>query len=250
MARPSKVGRPSKKRNIMYFNFNKFYTDLKKELKKATSNIRNAILHEAKRNARRLKLRTNRTVRFYGQDQPVSDYDRRKDLIDSITTLQTKWLESQVGEKALNSVLSMGVGAMEQNASFKKSYIGLYYEYGIGGQQDPSGYWIEEMADPNPFRRPGEPSVTRSKLNPRNQAGKWKDLGGNIRITNSFKGGRRAPILKMIGRDFAGEFWFRRAFERYTKSNYVAMQYRTAVLKCHPAKYIVIPKKKFVLGRD
>lgn len=246
MARKGR-GRPSEKDNIIYFDKQRFYTDLRKELKAATTTIRNAILAEALANARKLDLREKKTVRIEGQ-APMSDRDRRNDLIKSITQIQTEWLSSEVAGQA-QSMLKMGVGAMAQDHTFKRSYIGLYYEYGIGGKQDPSGYWIEEMADPNPWRNPGEYSVTRSKFQPQGLNGRWKDLGGNTRVTTSPRGGERKPVLRNVGQDFKGEFWFRQAFKKYSTKKYVLEQYRQALAKVDPRKYLVV-KKTFTLGKD
>ncbi|MEK5060938.1 MULTISPECIES: hypothetical protein [unclassified Paenibacillus] len=240
-------GRPSEKNNIIYFREQEFLTDLKRELKAATMTIRQSILAEALANARKLDMREKKTVRIEGQ-APMSDRDRRNDMIASIVALQTEWMSSAVGGKA-QTLLKMGVGAMEQNSSFKRSYVGLYYEYGIGGKQDPSGYWIEGMADPNPWRSAGQPSVTRSVFQPKDKKGRWRDLGGNTRVTNSPRGGERRPVLKRIGQDFKGEFWFRKAFTKYSTKKFVLEQYRSAISKVDPRRYLVA-KKTFTLGKD
>ncbi|ATO48586.1 hypothetical protein P4V86_03500 [Brevibacillus laterosporus] len=240
-------GRPSQKNNIIYFQEQEFLIALKSALKESTMTIRQNILATALANARKLDMREKKTVRIEGQ--PItSDRDRRNDLIKSIVALQTEWLSSSVGGKA-NTLLRMGVGAMEQDASFKKSYVGLYYEYGIGGKQDPSGYWIEVMADPNPWRSPGQYSVTRSKFKPEGRKGRWRDLGGNIRITKSPRGGERNPVLKRIGQDFSAQFWFRSAFKQFSTKKFVLDQYKAAINKVDPRKYIV-SKKTFTLGKD
>lgn len=130
----------------------------------------------------------------------TSDYIRKKALINSITSERLQW-------ELRGTKLSLKTSAMGKD--FKNSHIGWYYELGTGTQYRPPrpGFKLPHPGDPNPYRPFGSGTVIVSRSKNDN-GGKWKDMGGNIRRTNSRKGGK--PLKGLETRSYR---WFERAHD-------------------------------------
>lgn len=226
-----------RRKSFLYFNEFEYKKALKRELKKATEDIRNLLWEQAVENASSLPFKTN-PVRL-AQSDPTSDYERRMSLINSIIYERVQ----NYRDIAYYTTIS----AMKKN--WKESHIGIYYEFGTGVYEEPNPF--SELGDPNPFRT-GKEIVSRSRYGynrteeglklMRDEKGRpivsntWYDAGGNLRITGSIKGGQNDEgFREYIGDDVKAYHWFSKIIDQRRAE--IIEIIKKAILKVNPLNY-------------
>lgn len=254
---------------LFYFDVERYAAEIKKALRKATREIRELLFETIVSNIEELDFKDNE-VQLAGGGI-TSDEERKQALLNSVkknghVRANIDSFDGYFGEVVMSASLS----AMETN--FKDSHVGWYYEIGTGEESDLEGYakydMPPSMGDKNPYRLPyvGAPIVSRSK-----REGYWRDLGGNLRSTESNIGGignDLPPVLsngermpykqykrlvekfrEYIGEDVKAYYWFERAVEEV--SDQVLDIYKEAVLDVDifdPKLEIFHINKKVVIG--
>ena len=239
-----------KSRKYISFDSKGYINTLQQEMKRAMYEVRNLIQQRAIAQARALPLKKIKTVYYKGRKikqnevrladgSTTSDASRRDALIQSIVNDEVKWQG--------NNILKTAVRAMANN--FKESHIGWYYEYGTGSSAEnlpPTAHAVAAagIRAHNPYRH-GSSIVTRSA---HVDGGTWVDLGGNLRITRSPRGGETDEgFRKAIGQDVEAYHWFRQAYEM--SKTEVFDIYKEALKRVHPGKFMKV-RHRIVLGRD
>lgn len=263
------MGRLKNTDYLFYFDVNKYEIELRKALKKATIQIRDLLYKAIERNINELDFKDNE-VQLAGGGT-TSDRERKQALLGSIS--KNGHVRTTIADFNYNYsrvVMNASLSVMETN--FKDSHVGWYYEIGTGEESDPEGYAkyniSASMGDVNPYRLPqvGAPIVSRSKKH-----GYWRDLGGNLRSTESNIGGigndfpptlsngKRMPYKQYkellerfrdyIGEDIKAYYWFERAVEEV--SDQILDIYKEAVLSVDifdPKLDIFHINKKIIIG--
>ena len=227
----------------MYFDLDRYEAEMKKALMGATRDIRQLLLDTVIRNIDSITFKDNPVHMADGS--MTSDAERKKALLDSVSKegharMHVDNFASYYGEVVINA----SVSAMATN--FEDSHVGWYYEIGTGEESDPKGYakygMTASMGDVNPYRLPhvGAPIVSRSSKH-----GYWRDLGGNLRATESRLGGIGNPdppehispdayaamverFREYIGEDIKAYYWFESAVEEV--SDQILNIYKKAVM--------------------
>lgn len=217
---------------VMYFDLNKYESEMKKALMRATREVKQLLIDTIIRNIEALPFKDNPVKLASGRI--TSDAERKKALLDSISKdgHVRMHIENFAGYYG-SVVLETSVSAMASN--FEESHVGWYYEIGTGEESDPRGYaqygMSASLGDVNPYRLPhvGAPIVSRSAKD-----GYWRDLGGNLRKTGSNLGGIGNPeppkamdpdkyaelverFREYIGEDIKAYYWFERAVEEVSQ---------------------------------
>lgn len=215
------VGRP-RDRDILIMGFDseRYLKDLRKELSKAMHKIRNLLYKRVRQNIRRLPFKDNPVV--MADLSITSDLERSRALLNSVSYEKV----NLVGMGLLQTAVSAMGG------DFRDTHIGIYYEFGTGYHEEPVP-WVANLPQDGNIFRAGSAIVTRSKYV---NGGLWRDLGGNLRITQSPRGGERDKgFVDYIGDDIEAYHWFGWALVN-TKAE-AADIIRQAVAKVSPLNY-------------
>jgi hypothetical protein len=239
-----------KSRKYIYFDAKAYINVLKQELKKAVKEVRDLLQDRITMEAKALPLNSIKTVYYKGRKikqheihlangGTTSDAQRKSALLKSIVSDQVKW-ES-------DNILRTAVRAMANN--FKESHIGWYYEYGTGKRAENLPVTAYRIAAAgiraHTPHRYGREIVTRSI---HDNGGTWIDMGGNLRISHSPRGGETDEgFRKYIGDDVEAYHWYRTAY--LSCRDDILQIYGKAIKEVHPGKFFkVMPR--IVLGRD
>jgi len=229
-----RVGRPSNT-FIVYLDANKFIKDLRSSVSKVTKELAIELEQKAKENVQGIPFKDNEVKLASGK--VTSDAERKGAVLSSIIYEGLKWLDNEVDVATVSAL----------KKKFSESHIGLYYEYGTGEEVDLNSPFFGSIGDWNPFRLPvaGAPIVTRSKYI---NGGYWRDLGGNLRVTESPRGGQAdAGFREYIGEDVEAYHWFLNAYNEI-KSKAIK-KYAEAINSIHIDKYLRVKPQVWLGGR-
>lgn len=237
--------RPLKQR-LVYFDTAKYIRALRRELKKVNNELKHRMYRYAKRNLGSIPFKDNKVKLFGGST--TSDRDRKAAVMQSIIEDHFESAGDRIfiaGVTELTTSIRGSVSALA-SGDYKDTHIGLYYEYGTGTKASLDGPFHIAQAKWNvPFRpiAAQAPIVSRSRAV---NGGIWYDIGGNMRVTSSPKGGMRTPaFIAYVGEDTEAHHWFRNAYEQMRRE--AVDMYRRALREVNPMKFMQV-SSKIVLG--
>lgn len=235
------MARPTNASRIMNFDVRGFTHDLDKAMKKATREIANELIKQARKNVSAIPFKNNPVKVLNGDNVEItSDAKRKAAVLRSIRAIG----ESKVTSTG-QGVIKSTVGALGMD-DWKEAHIGLYYEFGTGEKAIDMGKKANlpmagALGTLNKYRT-GKQIVSRSKHVDYCGMGKgiWRDMGGNVRVTGSREAGRHTPgFVKYVGEDVKAYQWFKRAVEE-VGSNRTEEIIRRNLATVNPIKYLHI----------